>query len=397
MKAQAVWPFFLIALLSLNRCEDTLHPQFFSQFGFQKEQTITGRLDADIILPCLYEIGSEPVIYWRKQDSETIHSFFKDTDQIVGTQYINRTSLFHDEIKKGNASLLLKRLRLQDEDSYTCYVGTSVQNSWVKVMLKLEGFMTPVIEYEETNTSSNLRCSVLCAQPCPNITWQVDNVSISNHIVEEMGFYVSRINIESSDSFYECTIENTFLEQKWTGRWTKKDLKATESKDISLLCELGNNLFQPDEDFVVTWSRKQNGNFSILASFQSSSQTANIIESRLSLNGELIIQGNIFSSLTNISILDSGEYLCNISSSKYTLLTTQILNVEPHTIPIVIISIAAAVGLVLAFLVLLCIVPALRRCICCCLDRTTSNAKRNERSETNTNPEEISMIGERIL
>ncbi|XP_055965122.1 HERV-H LTR-associating protein 2 [Sorex fumeus] len=358
MKAQAVWYFFLISLLSLSRSEDISFPQVFGLSKPQKKETVTGRLDADVTLPCSFEIGSEPVIYWRNQESDIVHSFFKNADQVAGSQYVNRTSLFQEEIPNGNASLILKRLRLQDEGTYTCYVGTSSSNSWTHVVLNLEGFMTPVIEYEETNSNNNLICSVLCAQPCPNITWEMDNISISNPIVEESGSYVySTINIVSPGSFYECAIENLLLEQKWTGRWTKKGgfhrllyiyLIATESEDVSLLCELGNNLFQPDEDFMVTWSRVQNGTSCMLASFRSSSQEITINESRLSCNEEQINQGTISSTLTNISTSDSGEYLCNISSRKYTLLTTQILYVEPSTeMPLMV---NAVVGVVVVML-----------------------------------------------
>ncbi|XP_049641559.1 HERV-H LTR-associating protein 2 [Suncus etruscus] len=330
--ALAVWIFFLIVL---SRSDDVLFPRFFGRSRSQKVQRVTGKLGADIILPCSFKVGSEPVIYWRDLNTEVIHSFFKNNDQIINPQYINRTSLFHSEIHKGNASLLLKRLNFLDEGLYTCYVGTSSGNFWGKVELKVGGFMTPMIEYEEINTSSNLICGVLCVQPCPNITWKIDDIPISGHTnMEENGtlsHYVNKINIESPGSFYECSIENSLLEQTWTGLWIQKGgLDKVESEEVSFLCELGNNLFKPDEDFIVTWSREQNGIFSMLASFHSSSQRTIINETRISCNEELMCQGTIFSTLTKLSISDSGKYLCNISSSKYILLTTQNLDVEMH-------------------------------------------------------------------
>lgn len=386
---------FLIALLSLSRSEDILFPQLFSQSGFQEEQTVTGRLDAEIILPCSFKFGSDPVIYWRNQESDIVHSFYKDADQIVGPRYINRTSLFHNEIKSGNASLSLKRLRPEDEGTYTCYVGTSFGNSWGRIVLKLEGFMAPLIQYEETTTGSILTCSVLCSQPCPNFIWEMDGIPISDFRVEESGFYVySTINIVFPDSFYECAIVNSSLKQTWTGGWTTKDLKATESKDVSLLCELGYNGFKADEDFEVTWSRVQSGKSSVLASFQNSSQMTTISESRLLLNEELIKQGTITSTLTTIAISDSGEYLCNISSNKYTLLTTQMLYVEPYTIPFkIIVAVVAAVAVaLLVVLVLMCRVPALRRHICCCQAKTPRDTRRNKHSEQSTCTEESHMM-----
>lgn len=382
--AQAVWIFFLIVL---SQSDDVFVPRFFGRSRSQKVQRVTGKLGEDIILPCSFKVGSEIVMYWRDQNTEVIRSFFKNNDQIISPQYINRTSLFHSEIHKGNASLLLKRLNFLDEGFYTCYVGTSSGQSWGKVELKVGGFMTPMIEYEETNTSSNLICDVLCVQPCPNITWKIDDIPISGHTeIEENGtlsHYVNKINIESPHSFHECSIENSLLEQTWTGLWIQKDLKAKESEEVLFRCELGNNLIKPDEDFIVTWSREQNGIFSMLASFHSSSQEKIINETRLSCNEELLSQGTIFSTLTKLSISDSGKYLCNISSSKYILLTTQNLDVEHNKLDTWkrIIMYAMAFGMLL-------IVILIYTFICCCLDKKTqTNNGRSNQHERDNNSE----------
>lgn len=91
----------------------------------------------------------------------------------------------------------------------------------------LIAFITPAMKYEKRNTNSFLICSVLSVYPRPIITWQVDNIPTSASSMEENGslgpFYVnSRINITGSNSSYECAIENSLLEQTWTGRWTMK-------------------------------------------------------------------------------------------------------------------------------------------------------------------------------
>lgn len=100
-----------------------------------------------------------------------------------------------------------------------------------------------------------------------------------------------------------------------------------QRENILLSCELANYFFLPNQDFVVTWSRMESGTFSVLAYFLSSSQNEVINEPRLLWSKELINQSDFSLTLRDLSPLDSGEYLCNISSSKYTSLTFQTVHV----------------------------------------------------------------------
>ena len=107
------------------------------------EQTVIGRLDEDVILPCSFESGSDVVIHWKNQGNY-VYSYYKDSDQLEkqDPRYVNRTSLFHGEIHNGNASLSFKRLKFQDEGIYMCYVGTSSGKIINNVVLKVGGKCT---------------------------------------------------------------------------------------------------------------------------------------------------------------------------------------------------------------------------------------------------------------
>nr|XP_045241339.1 HERV-H LTR-associating protein 2 isoform X2 [Macaca fascicularis] len=332
MKAQT--SFFLILISSLSGS------QAFFTYVPMNEQIIIGRLGEDIILPSSFERGSEVVIHWKYQDSYNsynVHSYYKGSGRLESqdTRYANRTSLFYNEIQNGNASLFFRRLSLLDEGIYTCYVGTAIQAITNKVVLKVGVFLTPMMKYEKRNTNSFLICNVLSVYPRPIITWKMDNTPISENNMQETGslgpFSInSTLNITGSNSSYECTIENSLLKQTWTGRWTMKDgLHKMQSEHVSLSCELVNDYFSPNQDFKVTWSRMESGISSILAYYLSSSQNTTFYESRFSWNKELKNQSDFSMNLTDLSLSDSGEYLCNISSDEYTLLTIHTVHVEP--------------------------------------------------------------------
>ena len=55
-----------------------------------------------------------------------VHSYYSATDQIYhqGERFRGRTSLFTDQISRGNASIRLTGLQLQDQGRYECYTST---------------------------------------------------------------------------------------------------------------------------------------------------------------------------------------------------------------------------------------------------------------------------------
>ena len=98
------------------------------------------------VLPCRFQPNSDTILHWNKifktdRKKLEVHSYYDDQDQL-GYQdplYKGRTSLFHDQISGGNASLGLARVNLQDQGRYQCYASTTHYNQETFVTLTVTG------------------------------------------------------------------------------------------------------------------------------------------------------------------------------------------------------------------------------------------------------------------
>lgn len=80
-------------------------------------------------------------LIWHLTDTQrSVHSFSGGRDQLAdqGRGYANRTALFYDQLAQGNVSLLLRRVEISDEGSFTCFVRVQDYNS-AAVMLQVAG------------------------------------------------------------------------------------------------------------------------------------------------------------------------------------------------------------------------------------------------------------------
>lgn len=101
-----------------------------------------------VVLDCSFPVGKawdldNSVITWQR-GLEVIHSFYHGQDQLdrQSSHYTNRTSLYHSEMERGNASLRLDRTNLGDKGDYTCSVSTLLGSETKTFALKLAGVIS---------------------------------------------------------------------------------------------------------------------------------------------------------------------------------------------------------------------------------------------------------------
>lgn len=96
------------------------------------EQPVVALHGRDVVLNCSFNVNpdspfnfSDVSVFWQLTDTKrSVHGYWNEEDQLAdqAESFTNRTSLFPAQLSLGNASLLLKRVMVADEGSYTCFV-----------------------------------------------------------------------------------------------------------------------------------------------------------------------------------------------------------------------------------------------------------------------------------
>ncbi|XP_030399228.1 uncharacterized protein LOC115640530 [Gopherus evgoodei] len=113
----------------------------------EMESPIVARLGQDVILSCPFECGLnlQPLnITWKKEETEgpdlLVHSYCNGIDKLQrqDASYKGRTQLHPERFSQGNASLMLRRVRSQDEGFYICHVQLEQGRFSVRMQVTVE-------------------------------------------------------------------------------------------------------------------------------------------------------------------------------------------------------------------------------------------------------------------
>nr|XP_014353889.1 PREDICTED: CD276 antigen homolog [Latimeria chalumnae]XP_014353890.1 PREDICTED: CD276 antigen homolog [Latimeria chalumnae] len=130
--------------------------------GATQTLVVSGCIKQDIMLPCVF--SEDPMPNWEfltvnwKHDNKVVHSYHKSRDypEYQDVQFKGRTKLFHSELKKSNASLLLRNPTEADRGEYFCEVDLTEDIHkhvvFVNVTGKLEDDTSDCVELTEYNS-----------------------------------------------------------------------------------------------------------------------------------------------------------------------------------------------------------------------------------------------------
>uniref|UniRef100_A0A3B5L9N1 Ig-like domain-containing protein n=1 Tax=Xiphophorus couchianus TaxID=32473 RepID=A0A3B5L9N1_9TELE len=175
------------------------------------------------ILPCSFQSYGEPILHWTQLESSAprVHSYYDNQDQqgVQNQNFRGRTSLFQDQISRGNASLLLREVQLQDQGRYNCFIST------------VKGHEESIIRLISTirihQDGNRITCSSEGIYPPPELTWSTEppsNTGLQNrttvHQTEEKLYDISSslTVLDGSDRIYSCTIRTRRNQRRATFR-----------------------------------------------------------------------------------------------------------------------------------------------------------------------------------
>ncbi|MGH0125542.1 UNVERIFIED_CONTAM: hypothetical protein FKN15_043010, partial [Acipenser sinensis] len=120
----------------------------------------------DCILSCTFKYTAGgwdewSYVTWRRAETDHIvHRYYNNRDQLNNQlpQYVNRTSLFNSELQRGNASLLLRRVREEDTRNFSCTVYTpgGIESGLTELVLVPAQLPTAAITAEPTSAAAVL-------------------------------------------------------------------------------------------------------------------------------------------------------------------------------------------------------------------------------------------------
>lgn len=132
---------------------------------------------SDAVLSCLFPVKPNMdfeslVINWQRGDT-VVHSFYRRSDQLEKQSkvYKGRTSLFHDQLQAGNASLMLNDIQPEHNGDYKCYVTCNNGPYDVKIQLLVAA------PYDEPEIAVQYLCENIVISlssygfPEPVLTW----------------------------------------------------------------------------------------------------------------------------------------------------------------------------------------------------------------------------------
>uniref|UniRef100_A0A3B5L7P5 Ig-like domain-containing protein n=1 Tax=Xiphophorus couchianus TaxID=32473 RepID=A0A3B5L7P5_9TELE len=174
-------------------------------FLSQSHNKVSCNFKQSCILPCSFQSYGEPILHWTQLESSAprVHSYYDNQDQqgVQNQNFRGRTSLFQDQISRGNASLLLREVQLQDQGRYNCFISTVKGHEESIIRLSVDGMISTIRIHQDGN---RITCSSEGIYPPPELTWSTEppsNTGLQNrttvHQTEEKLYDITDQQIQT--------------------------------------------------------------------------------------------------------------------------------------------------------------------------------------------------------
>ncbi|XP_041637925.1 ICOS ligand-like isoform X2 [Cheilinus undulatus] len=120
---------FIGAMCALTRFTEILLLSIlvFSVITVSGQERIKAQVGDSVLLPCVYDKGLVPDtadVFWRDNNNSVVLEIIKKKPDLTGqnNKYKNRVTSFESEYGRGNFSIQMTNLQLDDSSSYECHI-----------------------------------------------------------------------------------------------------------------------------------------------------------------------------------------------------------------------------------------------------------------------------------
>uniref|UniRef100_UPI0037E81B45 CD276 antigen homolog n=1 Tax=Semicossyphus pulcher TaxID=241346 RepID=UPI0037E81B45 len=176
--------------------------------------------DSDVVLKCSLstkENIESKLFDWKKDGHKEV--FMYDAGVIYSKgragqdeQFEGRVSHFPEELKNGNASIMIRKTKAADSGNYTCIFPRLQPSQEFHIQLVVGATPKPsVTTLDQTKDWSLLQCEVHAASPKPKVEWQDSSGNILHakepQVTERGGSYdiILQTTVTQTDH-YRCVV-----------------------------------------------------------------------------------------------------------------------------------------------------------------------------------------------
>ncbi|TDH13497.1 hypothetical protein EPR50_G00033480 [Perca flavescens] len=282
---------------------------------------------SDVVLPCSLSTKENiefKRFYWTKvaQKDENLKEVFMYDAGIPYNYGRKEVSHFEDELKHGNASIIIRNTKISDNGTYTCHFPRLQPPQIFNIELAVGTASKPSVTTLDQQDWV-LQCEVH-GNPKPKVEWQDSdgknlNATVTQVSEREGSFYITLQTAVTKTNTYRCVATQEGIKHQIYAETSvhisgPKLIKVEEGSDVTLPCSLW-----PKEDITSTrfvWKKTDDGqkvfqyDKGVLYSDKRPDQSEQF-KGRVSHFEDKLEQGNASITIRNTTRADSGEYRCS--------------------------------------------------------------------------------------